>query len=159
MPYSTKRWRITTETQCTLCSKDVCTTVHILGACKASLLQGKYTFRHDTVLRQVIEALKIFTSNIKKPVPIIAKTSIKFVKKAAKEPHKRTPPVSILHHTSDWVLIVDLNSNCSSPVHTAFTQLTTNNQLILFNMYMYIYIYIYIYINIYIYIYIYIYID
>ena len=79
-----KRWRITTETMCTLCSKDVCTTAHILGACKVSLLQGRYTFRHDTVLRQVIGALKTFISNIKEAVPISAKTSIKFVKKEQK---------------------------------------------------------------------------
>ena len=32
-PANLKRWRITTETMCTLCSKDVCTTAHILGAC------------------------------------------------------------------------------------------------------------------------------
>ena len=78
-PTNLKRWRITTETMCTLCSKDVCTTAHILGACKVSLLQGRYTFRHDTVLRQVIAALKTFISNIKEMVPISAKTSIKFV--------------------------------------------------------------------------------
>ena len=48
-PTNLKRWRITTETMCTLCSKDVCTTAHILGACKVSLLQGRYTFRHDSL--------------------------------------------------------------------------------------------------------------
>ena len=47
----------TTEAMYTLCRKDVCTTAHILGAWKVSLLQGRYIFRHDTVLRQVIEAL------------------------------------------------------------------------------------------------------
>ena len=51
---------------CTLCSKDVCTTAHILGACKVSLVQGRYTFRHDTVLHQVIAALKSLISNKKK---------------------------------------------------------------------------------------------
>ena len=122
-PTNLKRWRITTETMCTLCSKDVCTTAHILGACKVSLLQGRYTFRHDTVLRQVIAALKTFISNIKETVPISAKTSIKFVKKGAKVPRKRSPPVGILHHASDWVLIADLNSNYCFPVHIAFTQL------------------------------------
>ena len=80
-PTNLKRWRVTTETMCTLCSKDVCTTAHILGAYKASLHQGRYTFRHDTVLRQVIAALKTFISNMKEMVPISAKTSIKFVKK------------------------------------------------------------------------------
>ena len=122
-PTNLKRWRITTETKSTLFSKDVCTTAHILGACKVSLLQGRYTCRHDTVLRQVIAALKTCISNIKEAVPVSAKASIKFVKKRAKLCHKRYPPVGILHHASDWVLIVDLNSNCCFPVDLAFTQL------------------------------------
>ena len=46
-----------------------------------------------------------------------------FVKKGAKVPRKRTPPVGILHHASDWVLLADLNSNYCFPVHIAFTQL------------------------------------
>ena len=120
-PSNLKRWRITTETMCTLCSKDVCTTAQILGACK--VLQERYTFRHDTVLRQFIATLKTFISNIKEAVPISAKTSIKFVKKRAKVPRKRSPLVGILHHASDWVLIADLNSNYCFPVHIAFTQL------------------------------------
>ena len=107
---------------CTLCSKDVCTTAHILGACKVALQQGRFTFRHDTVLHQVIEALQTFISNIKEAVPISAKSSM-FVKKGAKVPHKRTPPVGILHYASDWVLLADLNSNYCFPVHIAFTQL------------------------------------
>ena len=56
-------------------------------------------------------------------VPISAKTSIKFVKKGVKVSRKRSPPVGIFHHASDWVLIADLNSNYCFPVHIAFTQL------------------------------------
>ena len=125
LPSSTnfKRWRITTETICTLCSKDVCTTAHILGAYKVSLLQERYTLRHDTVLRPVIAILKNFISNIKETVPISDNTSIKFVKKGAKVPNKRSPPVGILHPASDWVSIADLDSNYCFPVHIAFTQL------------------------------------
>ena len=48
-------------------------------------------------------ALKTFISNIKEAVPISAKSSIMFVKKGAKVPRKRTPPVRILHHASGWV--------------------------------------------------------
>ena len=53
-PTNLKRWIITTEAVCTLCSKDVCTTTHILGVCKVSLQQGRYTLRHDTVLHKII---------------------------------------------------------------------------------------------------------
>ena len=48
---------------------------------------------------------------------------MKFVKKGAKVPCKRNPPVDILHHASDWVLIADLNNNYCFPVHNAFNQL------------------------------------
>ena len=122
-PTNLKRCRITTETKCILCSKNVCTTAHILGACKVSLLQGRYTFRYDTVLHQDIAALKTFISNIKVAVPISAMWSMKFVKKGAKVPCKRNPPVDILHHASDWVLIADLNIIYCFPVYVAFTQL------------------------------------
>ena len=48
--------------------------------------------------KSVFAALKSFISNIKETVPISAKTSIKFVKKGAKVPRKRSAPVGILHH-------------------------------------------------------------
>ena len=46
-PANLKRWRIVMETMCTLCSKDICTTAHILGACKVSL---KRDIHSDTTL-------------------------------------------------------------------------------------------------------------
>ena len=122
-PTNLKRWRITAAAKCTLCSKDVCTTAHILEACKVSLQQGRYTFRHDTVLRKIIESLKSFILNIKQTVPISPKSFIKFAKKGNKVLHKRTPPVGILHQGSDWVLPVDLDSNYRFPINIAFTQL------------------------------------
>ena len=108
---------------CTLCSKDVCATAHILGACKVSLQQGRYTFTDNTVLHGVIEVLKTFILNIKDTLPISPKSSIKFVRKGTKVPRKRTPPVGILHHASDWILLADLNKTHCFPVHIAFTQL------------------------------------
>ena len=122
-PTNLKRWRITAEAKCTLCSKDVGTTAHILGAGKVSLQQGRYTFRRDTVLRKIVESLKSFILNIKQTVPISPKSSIKFVKKGTKVPHKRTPPVGILHQASGWVLLADIDSNYCFPIHIAFTQL------------------------------------
>ena len=122
-PANLKRWRITTETMCTLCNKDICATARILGACKVSLQEGRYTFRHDTVLCEVIEVLKTFILNIKDTVPISPKSSIKFVRKDTKVPHKRTPPVVILHHASGWILLADLKKTYCFPVHIAFTQL------------------------------------
>ena len=106
---------------CTLCSKDVCT--HILGVCKVLLQQGRYTLRHHTVLHKMIESLKKSILNIKQAVPISPKSSIKSVKNGTKVPHKRTPPVHILHQTSGWVLLTDLDSNYCFPIDVVFTQL------------------------------------
>ena len=106
-----------------LLSLALCTTAHILRACKVSLQQGRYTFRHATVLGKVIEAVKTFILNIKEAVPIPAKTSINFVKNGTKVPCKRSPPVGILHQPSDWVLLADLLDNYCFPVHIALTQL------------------------------------
>ena len=91
-----------------------------------SITQGRYTFRHDTVLREVTEVLKTFILNIKDTIPISQKSSIKFVRKGTKKPHKRTPPIGILHHASDWILLADLNKIYCFPAHIAFTQLRSD---------------------------------
>ena len=51
-------------------------------------------------------------------VPISPISAIKFVKKGTKVPHKRTPPVGILHQASG---ILHLDSKHFS-IHLAFTQ-------------------------------------
>ena len=50
-PTNLKRWHITTEADCSLCSVKICTTTHVLSGCKVALSQGRYTFRHDSILR------------------------------------------------------------------------------------------------------------
>ena len=52
---------------CTICSKDVCTTVHLFEASKVSPQQGRYMFRLNTVLHK---ALKTLILTIKEEAPI-----------------------------------------------------------------------------------------
>ena len=106
-----------------MCSKYVCITAYILGVCKVSLQQVRYTFRHDTVLHKIIRSLKSFILNINQAAPISPKSSIRFVKMGTKVPCKRTSRAGISHQASDWVLLVDLDSNYCFPIHIAFTQL------------------------------------
>ena len=101
----------------------VCVTAHFLSACKVSLQQERDIFRHSTVLHKVIEAFKTFILNVKVVVPISTKISITFLKKGTKVSRRRIPPVGVLHHPSDWVVLEDLNSNYYLPLHIAFTQL------------------------------------
>ena len=65
-PSNLKRWKLTTKASCFLCNKDPCTTSHILGACKVALSQGRFTFRHDNVLRIIFTNIR---SSIKSTVP------------------------------------------------------------------------------------------
>ena len=104
----------------------MCTTAHFLGAYKKFLQQGRYTFRHDTVLHKIIESLKSFILNIKQVVPIYPKSSIKFLKRETKVSCKRNSPVGIFHQASDWVLLADLDGNYCFPIHISFTQLRPN---------------------------------
>ena len=60
-----KRWRLITESSCFLCGKSICTSAHILGACKIALHQGRFSFRHDKVLCEILVILKNFSSSYK----------------------------------------------------------------------------------------------
>ena len=65
-----------------LCNKDTCTTSHILGACKVALSQGRFTFRHDNVLRIIISNIRSSIKTIKSSVPSSKQPiEIKLVKK------------------------------------------------------------------------------
>ena len=82
-PSNLKRWHVASESRCFLCHKDVYTIPHILGACKISLQQGRYTFRHDSVLQHLVLVLKSFLKNL--PNNTTKKcNSIKFVKSGTK---------------------------------------------------------------------------
>ena len=59
-PSNLHRSKISTESSCHLCKKNICTTAHVLGACKVSLKQGRYTYRHDAVLRIIVDEIKSF---------------------------------------------------------------------------------------------------
>ena len=104
-PSNLKRWKLTTEASCFLCNKDTCTTSHILGACKVALSQGRFTFRHDNVLRIIISNIRSSIKTIKSSVPSSKQPiKIKFVKKETKVKTKNSSPSGILHQTSGWVL-------------------------------------------------------
>ena len=55
-PRNLRCWGICSEASCFLCQKEVCTTAHILCACKKALSQGRFTFRHGSVKPRLINA-------------------------------------------------------------------------------------------------------
>ena len=61
-PSNLHRWQIHSEPSCYLCSKTVCTTAQILGACKVALQQGRFIYGCDSVLQAFLLALETFLS-------------------------------------------------------------------------------------------------
>ena len=76
-PDMLKLWGLIPSAQCPLCSHKQCTLHHILVNCKFALNQGRYTWRHDSVL-----------ANIESSLPNLSSTST-----------RKDPPLRLLRKT------------------------------------------------------------
>ena len=132
-----KRWKISQLDSCTLCTHSPCYTPHILSGCKVALNQGRYTFRHDTVLNIIHSSLKLFLETIESNTspddqPMCKPLSFNFVKKGTKITQKKPKPLTgILHIADDWRLLVDTNSNLVFPAFIAIT--TSRPDIVLYS--------------------------
>ena len=71
----------------------------------------RYTFRHDSVVKVMVDAIINVISKKKSSPPAPSKV-IKFVKAGAKAvSQKKRPPTGILDEAKDWVLHCDLGGN------------------------------------------------
>ena len=61
-PLNLKRWRFRVDGSCPLCSSPSPTTLHILNGCPLALSQGRYTWRHDSVLVKLLWTIKMLLS-------------------------------------------------------------------------------------------------
>ena len=52
------RWRFQCNKSCLLCHRPLCTVHHILNCCPVGLSQGRYTWRHDSILKCLIGILR-----------------------------------------------------------------------------------------------------
>ena len=57
-PTNLRRWKIQVHARCHLCDSPQATAHHILNGCKRALEDGRYTWRHDSVLLKLVERLK-----------------------------------------------------------------------------------------------------
>ena len=107
-PSNLKRWRLITESSCFICGKSICTSAHILGASKIVLHQGRFSFRHDEVLCQLVVTLKHFLSSCKPNKSDV--NFINFVREGKiRKTASRNGFYDILHSASDWNLKFDLD--------------------------------------------------
>ena len=122
-PSNLKRWRLITESSCFLCGKSICTSAHILGACKIALHQGRFSFRHDKVLCELVVILKNLLS-LYKPNKSSLINFINFVREGKKpKAAPRKGFLGILHSCSDWNLEFDFDGMLVVPIILAVSAL------------------------------------
>jgi len=105
-PLNLRRWHYRICNKCPLCSSPTPTSAHILNGCQEALIQGRYTWRHDSVLNCLL-------SSVQKELPATAHLFADIPSWRASE----SPPATVPTSTSttlarpDIVLIEDLSVN------------------------------------------------
>ena len=114
---------------CQLCNSDKKATLHhIIAGCRFALEDLRNTWRYDSVIATLLQAIQPILLNhnanppASKPVPNICQSFVR----AGSEPIKRKrsrPNRSLLGHTSDWKLLVDFHDKpYLFPPHIFLTQ-------------------------------------
>ena len=119
-PDMLKLWGYTKSATCALCNAPQCTLHHILVNCAFALSQKRYTWRHDSVLKNIeIKLASLVTDfNGKKPTSLVQATKKAFEacfvrkgeskKRGSQEAARVTQ--SVLACANDWKLRVDFDA-------------------------------------------------
>jgi hypothetical protein len=105
------------ESACKLCGAPQCTLHHLLVNCDFALNQGRYRWRHDSVLQHIEETLQalIPVFNSRKPAVFseIARKQFhsSFVRagQKLKGPTAKTDNRGLLDYANDWKMLVDFD--------------------------------------------------
>ena len=120
-PQNKKVWFGEKE-ECQLCGEQG-TLSHILSGCRVSLAQGRYTWRHDQVLKEIAVCVekkrKAANENPKEKG-----RGIRFIKPGEKKGKTEArEDSSYMDGATDWSLTVDLNGRLKFPTRIAETNL------------------------------------
>ncbi len=104
-----RRWGLTEDCKCELCGESE-TLHHVLSNCKYALDNGRYTWQHNKVLKEVVEATKVAVAraNSRK---IILQQKVYFLRGGFSLPctkHKLPSRSDILAEANDWTVAADL---------------------------------------------------
>ena len=123
-PTNLKRWGISDDSQCVLCGCKECTIAHVLSHCITGLNQGRFTFRHDSVLRVLADGILRYI-RCGRTQKEVRRSVVVFVKEGdkVKDDTRRATPPGILDEASDWDFLVDLKPSLVFPEDVADTTL------------------------------------
>ena len=114
LPVNLCQWNLTDNPNCRLCKKRG-NLDHTLSSCKVALSQGRYSWHHDTVLRELAPILEL-ESKKKHPNGNTGITFIPFVKEGTtKMPTSNAKKQGILQQASHWTLQADLYKKLQFP--------------------------------------------
>ena len=128
-PDNLRRWgNSEIDSACSLCGQ-TWTLRHVLNACKVSLLQGRYLWRHNLILGCLQKYLLDFWSRVKKENCAATAPFIRLVPEGTKainlpsSRQTRRPLVSndLLRCGNDWVFLFDLETGLIFPPEIAST--------------------------------------
>ena len=121
-PANLELWGKRQESACILCGRRA-SLEHILSSCNTALVQGRYRWRHDQVLRTMAMKLDHHRRNA---VPSSKSHNfINFVKSAERPKNRGKPPGAegLLAATQDWKMEVDLDKKLVFPHEITTTTL------------------------------------
>jgi hypothetical protein len=115
-----KLWGYTTSASCPLCCAPQCTLHHVLVNCDFALKNKRYTWRHDSVLKNIELSIASLVAdfNQKTPTTLVKATrkafEASFVRKGERKKRGNQPPErvtpSVLACANDWKLRVDFDA-------------------------------------------------
>ena len=120
-PANLKKWGMAESDECKLCGQK-CTVNHVLSCCRlGALVQGRYRYRHDCVLRVIGHHIALLIKGVKGT----SGEWVHFVVEGASDGTRGRARRSagVLRSADDWVLLLDLGKQLRFPEHIAQTSL------------------------------------
>ena len=122
-PSNLYTWGLIEDPTCTLCKDKPASLQHVLSACPVALKDGRYTWRHDSVLKTI--AAKLDTTRRKKRKMQKNITFVNFVR-AGEKKDNQAEGLGILGTASDWKMTADIHQRMSFPAEIAATSLRSD---------------------------------
>ena len=110
-PQNGARWGFEDDIDCALCGKEEASVGHILAGCQKALQSGRYTFRHNAVMRVIVHEIQFMINRVKKEVGKVCKISIiTFLKEGEqRKASSRKYKSGFLHEAIAWVIEVNID--------------------------------------------------